>query len=188
MDCNNCREAISAAIDGEASTVESEASTIHLSGCAECAAWRASAEALVRATRLSPADPVPDLTAAILSGSPVAPTLDPLPVARVGLGLVALAQVLVGLGSLFDAGHLNREHGVWEVALAIGFVTAAWRPRRAAGLVPLVTALVLGLLVTASVDAAEGTVGLLAEGNHLVPVVGLALLVVSTRAPRLVVR
>lgn len=106
---------------------------------------------------------------------------DGLPVARIGLALVAVAQVLVSQDGLFDATHLGREQGVWELALAIGFATAAWQPRRAAGLVPLVGALVIGLLVTASLDAAEGSVGVLAEGHHLLPIVGLVLLVVSTR-------
>jgi hypothetical protein len=47
--------------------------------------------------------------------------------------------------------------------------------------VPLVAALVLGLLVTASVDAADGTVAVLSEGHHVVAIVGLVLLVASTR-------
>lgn len=76
---------------------------------------------------------------------------------------------------------MRREQGAWEVALAIGFATAAGRPHRAAALVPLVAALVIGLLVTTSIDAADGTVAVLAEGHHLVPIIGLAFLLARVR-------
>lgn len=182
MDCDAHRELLSAGLDEETTALEQEAADIHLAACAECTTWFASAVSVTRATRLGPAEPVPDLTAAILSGSPaVEPAPDPLPVVRIGLALVAVAQVLVGQNGLFDATHVAREQAVFEVALAIGFATAAWRPRRAGGLVPLVAALVVGLLVTASVDAADGTVAMLSEGHHVVAMIGLLLLVASTR-------
>jgi predicted anti-sigma-YlaC factor YlaD len=188
VDCTTYRELLSAALDGEATSLEETAGTSHVAGCSECRAWQASAISLTRSTRLRPADTVPDLTAEILAAVPVVapePALDPLPVARIGLALVALAQLVVGQTSLLDAGsiatHLAREQGVWEVALATGFATAAWQPRRAAGLVPLVTALVLGLFVTASVDAAGGAVAVWSEGHHLVAVIGLTLLVAASR-------
>lgn len=193
MDCTTHREILSAGLDGEATALEQAAADRHVATCAACTAWLDEAAGVTRAARLRPAEPLPDLTAAILARSPAAPAPDGLPVARIGLALVALAQVLVSQDGLFDATHLGREQGAWELALAIGFATAAWQPRRAAGLVPLVGALVIGLLVTASFDAADGSVGVLAEGHHLLPIVGLALLLVSTRlsAParrRLVVR
>lgn len=181
MDCTSHREILSAGLDGETTAFEQEAADIHLSTCAECTAWFAEAVAATRSMRLRPAEVVPDLTAAILSGSPVVDVPDPLPVVRIGLALVAVAQVLVGQNGLLDTSHIAREQAVFELALAIGFATAAWRPVRAAGLVPLVGALVLGLLVTASVDAADGTVAMLGEGHHLVAIIGLVLLVAGTR-------
>jgi predicted anti-sigma-YlaC factor YlaD len=179
---------LSASLDGEATTLEEAATDAHVATCSECRAWHASATSLTRASRLRPADAVPDLTAEILAAVPVAvpeETFEPLAVARIGLALVAVAQVVVGQTSLLDAGaiatHLAREQGVWEVALAIGFATAAWQPRRAAALVPLVGALVVGLFVTASVDAAEGSVAVWSEGHHLVAVIGLSLLIAASR-------
>ena len=184
VNCSAYREILSAGLDGEAGALELDAATRHASTCTGCAAWFEAATSLTRAARLGPAEDVPDLTASILTASPVRPA-DGLPVARVGLALVAVSQLLIGQESLVDpagiATHLTREQGVWEVALAIGFATASWQPRRAAGLVPLVTALVAGLLVTASIDAADGTVAMLSEGHHLVAFVGLALLVASIR-------
>lgn len=180
------REILSATLDGEAAPTEQRATEGHVATCAACATWADAASAVTRATRLSAADDVPDLTATILMASPAGPqAVGALPVARIGLALVALAQILIAIPALFDATgvavHLSREQGVWEVALAIGFATAAWQPRRAPGMVPLVAALVVGLFVTGSIDAADGTVGLLSEGHHLVALVGLGLLVTSTR-------
>jgi predicted anti-sigma-YlaC factor YlaD len=182
------REILSAGLDGEATLTEQQAADAHRHGCSACAAWAESASVVTRAARLHAAEDVPDLTAAILQANPAPArqeTIEALPVVRIGLGLVALAQLLIGQASLLDAAsiaaHLSREQGVWEVALAIGFATAAWQPRRATGMVPLVAALVAGLFVTASIDAADGTVAMLSEGHHLVALVGLALLVASTR-------
>jgi predicted anti-sigma-YlaC factor YlaD len=191
VNCSTYREILSAALDGEAGDLEHDAATHHLATCTACSTWFESAVAVTRSARLSPAEAVPDLTAAILMAAPGPAPVDGLPVARVGLALVALAQLLIGVVSLLDASgiaaHLSREQGVWELALAIGFATAAWQPRRATGLVPLVTALVAGLLVTGSIDAADGSVAMLGEGHHLIALVGLTLLFASTRlsgAPR----
>lgn len=181
------REILSAGLDGESMPAEQRVADTHLTACVACATWAESASAVTRAARLSEAEEVPDLTATILMASPAprTETIEALPVARIGLALVALAQLLIGQESLLDAGgiaaHLTREQGVWEVALAIGFATAAWQPRRAGGMVPLVAALVAGLFVTASIDAAGGSIAVLSEGHHLVALVGLALLVASTR-------
>lgn len=181
------REILSAGLDGESTPMEQRSADAHLTSCAACAAWAESASAVTRAARLHAAEEVPDLTASILMSAPATTTetIEALPVARIGLALVALAQILIGQESLLDAGgiavHLTREQGVWEVALAIGFATAAWQPRRAAGMVPLVAALVAGLFVTASIDAADGSIAVLSEGHHLVALVGLALLIASTR-------
>lgn len=62
MDCDTCREALSARIDGEAEPVAPDE---HLHSCASCQEWHAAATAL---TRSVPADttPMPDLTDAVL--------------------------------------------------------------------------------------------------------------------------
>jgi len=187
VDCETHRLALSAGLDGEATELEHHAALAHVRRCTECAMWLEEATDVTRAVRLSSAEEVPDLTAAILVASPaIRPVAaDVLPIARIGLALVAFAQLLIGQESLLDAGgiaaHLSRETGVWEVALAIGFATAAWRPRRAAGLVPLVAALAFGLIITSTIDAADGAVAVLSEGHHLIALLGFGLLVVSTR-------
>jgi len=178
VDCSTAREILSAGLDGETTPLEQESADIHLGSCAECSTWFEAVTAITRNTRLAPAEPVPDLTAAVLAASPApaATVADALPVVRIGLALVAVAQVVVGQDALFEPAHLAREQGVWEVALAIGFATAAWQPRRASTLVPVVGALVVGLLLASDIS------------HHVIPIVGLALLLASTRlssfAPR----
>ena len=183
MDCTDWRTVLSSVLDDEASTTERAAADAHVATCPGCASWLADARSL----RLTVAEPVPDLTAQILSRhrSDVDPhrsgTENELrDVWRVGLAVVALAQALVGLGALLGpahAGHLAVEHGAWELALAAGFATAAWKPARADGLVPLVAVLAVGLVLTAG----AGDARLADEGTHLVPLVGLGLLVAERR-------
>jgi predicted anti-sigma-YlaC factor YlaD len=53
---------------------------------------------------------------------------------------------------------------------------AAARPNRAAALLPLLAALVAFLITTTAVDVIDGRTSWLAEGAHLLEVVGLAML------------
>jgi predicted anti-sigma-YlaC factor YlaD len=63
VDCDTCREAISAALDGEAVLVSPDE---HLRSCLECREWRVAAAALTDAVRAEDS-PVPDLTDAVLA-------------------------------------------------------------------------------------------------------------------------
>ncbi|MBL7487523.1 zf-HC2 domain-containing protein [Frankia sp. AgB1.9] len=66
MDCNLCREALSARIDGEVEHADPAAVEEHLRGCASCLAWQDRAVSLTRSLRLGPAVATPDFTTAIL--------------------------------------------------------------------------------------------------------------------------
>jgi predicted anti-sigma-YlaC factor YlaD len=88
--------------------------------------------------------------------------------------IVAAVPALV-LGE--DAGlpvHAARHVGSFDLALAVGFLFAAWRPSRIAGLLPVVTALVACLIGTSLLDVLDGRTGALTEAQHVVEVVGLA--------------
>lgn len=50
MDCQQCREAVSARLDGEVDVAESAAIDVHLDGCAAC---RSAQEQAVRVTELA---------------------------------------------------------------------------------------------------------------------------------------
>jgi predicted anti-sigma-YlaC factor YlaD len=191
MDCTLYREAISARIDGEDDGLESAAVDAHLAMCPACRNWAEAASLVTRRARVAPADPVPDLTMPILvtlaargdhppaarsvrSGSPVG-------VARLGLLLVALAQLCLAVPALLgdDAGapiHIAHEQGSWLLALAAGLVVVAWHPSRASALLPLVAALAVGLAFTMATDIAAGRTQAAAEAPHGLAFLGLALL------------
>ena len=67
MDCNACREAISAILDDEDPGIDPALVEAHLAACPACRAHAAQATRLHGWLRLRPAEPVPDLTPAILA-------------------------------------------------------------------------------------------------------------------------
>jgi len=52
MDCDGCREAMSAALDGEADAAEQARIDAHLDGCAACRSWQRDATLVTRHARL----------------------------------------------------------------------------------------------------------------------------------------
>lgn len=190
MRCDTIREALSARLDGEDPGLDTEVLDVHLGTCVACRAWVGELTALHRLVRVREAEPVPDLTAAILAA---VPALDPGPTAarwraepvnsaRWALFTVALTQlVLAGPALLLgeDPGatvHVARELGAFDVALAVGLLVAAWQPARAWGLLPLVASLALVLGGTAILDVLQGRAGSLGEAHHLLDLAGVAFL------------
>jgi predicted anti-sigma-YlaC factor YlaD len=109
---------------------------------------------------------------------------------RVGLAVVALVQIGVALPALLlgdDAGlpvHTARHLGSFAVALGVGFLVAAWRPSRIAGLLPVAAALVACLVVTSAFDVAVGRAAPTGELSHATELVGLAALWLLWRSER----
>jgi len=103
-------------------------------------------------------------------------------VLRLGLVAVAVAQLGLAVPTLLfgsDEGapiHIAHEVGAWDLALAIAFVFAAWRPLRAVGLLPFAAALSGGLIITAIIDVLNGRAIALTETTHLLELVGTGLL------------
>ena len=213
MDCTIYREAISAAIDGEDPGCEGAAVAAHLAGCPACRAWAEAAGRVTRRARVGVADVVPDLTAAILAGvaggsegpaagprleapgrrRPAAPARprrrpvgSPAVVARLGLLMVAVAQLLLAVPALLgrDAGasiHVAHEQGSWDLALAVGLLVVVFQPRRAAALLAVMAALAGGLALTMAVDIAAGRTNAAAEAPHGLAFLGLGLLWLLSR-------
>lgn len=177
MECTTCRETVSADLDGEATALEVLAADAHLATCPGCASYRATLTELHRVVRIAPAEPVPDLTASILGvHRATEPPVPDIGLWRTGLALVALAQVAAALAHL-GGDHVARDQASWEAALAAGFGWAAWRPARAAGLLPVTAVLSLLLVV-------NGGLALSGAGtHHLLAPLGLAFLVLATRRP-----
>jgi predicted anti-sigma-YlaC factor YlaD len=187
MRCSLIREACSAALDGEETTVPVAVVDDHLRTCMSCRAYVARAEGLRAA--------VPDLAPRVVAAAHEERLMRPLwssPV-RVGLVMVAVAQLLLAVPGLLygdDEGapiHVAHEVGAWDLALAVGFLFAAWRPLRAVGMLPFVAALSAGLLLTAVIDVMHGRQPALTESTHLLELAGTVLLwlLMSPRPRRL---
>jgi len=194
MQCERFRHALSAALDGEEGGVDPAVLERHLSGCPACRRWESEVSALSRALRVGSADPIPDLTPAILAaiGEEVAPSRWQRQALglRAALALVGVYQLILaaadfGLGASQGRNHVVLELGSFDVALAVGFLCAAFRPARAYGMLPLVTALVAFLGITAAIDVTGNNVAALAESTHVLDLVGLGLVwLVARLAPR----
>lgn len=187
MDCAHARVALSARLDGEDVGVEPTELDAHLHRCTECAAFELEAGRLHRAMRITPAEVVPDLTAEILTligRDP--PGLAQWRALRWVLLVIGVMQLVAAIPALLgnDAGlpvHVAHHVGSFDIAVGVGFVFAAWRPTRVAGLLPVVAALVALLFGTSVIDVIAGRAGALNETQHLPEIVGLVALWLITR-------
>lgn len=191
MSCEECRDAISARLDGEDLPGESERIDAHLAGCAVCPAFAERAAQVTRLTRTRAVEPVPDLTAAVLAAAP-APARARADAVRVALGAVGIGQfglavsgVVAGAGhhgtvelAGASAVHFSHESSAWNLALAVGFLWAAAGGTRVAGLVPVVGAFVGVLAVLSVLDVLGGRVDPARLSTHALVVAGFVLLVV----------
>lgn len=195
MDCTDLREALSARLDDEDPGVDIGRLDAHLAGCPGCTAYARQIGVLHRMTRVRTAEAVPDLSAAIVAALPGAararsPFGERISVARWALFVVALTQLVLAAPALLlgeDSGatvHVARELGSFDVALAVGWLVAAWQPARAWGLLPVAAALGLVMGGTAILDVVDGTASTLGEAHHLLDLAGVALLSIVARAAR----
>lgn len=194
MECTRCQEALSARIDGEDPGIATGALDAHLARCAACRSWLATVTPVTRALRVASAEPKPELMFRILAAYQVDRSARgsvelPLPVAaRVGLTFMALAQLALSLPQFLDAAlagvpaHLAQDLASWDVALAVGFLFVAYKPGRAAGMLPLVGALVALVFATLALGAAGGRGMAVGEALHMTEVGGLGLLWLLARS------
>jgi predicted anti-sigma-YlaC factor YlaD len=192
MNCTRIRHAVSARLDGEDPCVAPEVIDAHLDSCAGCRSFAEGAARMHRGVRLAPAPEVPDLTPGILAAidresGAAARTPDTQLVLRWVLVVLAVVQIAVAVPALIlgsDAGvpvHTARHLGSFDVAVAVGFLFAAWRPSRIPGLLPLVAALVACLFGSSILDVLSGNTAALGEAHHAIDFVGLALLWLLSR-------
>jgi anti-sigma factor RsiW len=188
VNCDQARELLSAAADGEAHLDERRAVHRHVDSCPSCAAHAADIIAIDRLVRVRPAEDVPDLVRAVTTrtrparlgrGGWLRPALAWLAVVIAAQNLPAL---VLGNSAGTDA-HVSRHLGAFGVALAVGFAFAAWKPQRAFGLLPLVGALVVTMVLSTAFDVLDGGRSALAESVHVTELVGLALLWMIAGSP-----
>ena len=195
VECLTCRESLSARLDGEAEPAPAERVDAHLAGCGACQAWLRGAEDLNRMLRVRPAARVPDLSQAILADAPVLEPAQGWGI-RGALVCVAVAQVALGLSQLVGvgttalhvehgtAGHLFNESTAWNLALGIGMLWAAFRPRATTGLVPMLTGFLVVLFAYSTHDLLTGAAPVSRVLGHGLLVVGLVLMVIVDRRHR----
>ena len=192
MRCERFREAYSARLDDEPLGVPAAAFTDHLRTCPDCARWSESAARITRLARLD-VTPVPDLADTITAGIalPARRVHRRRYLLRAALVLVGLAQVGIGVPALLGdsvgmamATHATHEAGAWNLAIAVAFLGAAFMPRRAAGLIPLLGTFTVVLAVLSIRDLADGAVTVGRLASHLAIVLGLCLLISLDRADR----
>jgi predicted anti-sigma-YlaC factor YlaD len=181
--CATIREAISAELDGEASPTPHRAVTEHVAQCAACRSFALAAGDLQTVTARAAQMAAPVGTARTVTNAldERGARLATMPV-RLGLVAVAAAQLVLAVPGLIfgsDEGapiHVAHEAGAWSLALAVGFLFAAWRPLRAVGMLPFVGALSAGLVLTAAIDLLHGRALAVDESVHLLAVAGTGLL------------
>lgn len=181
MRCDQSRDLLSARLDGEATTDELVVLDRHLASCVACTDFADALVAVDRTTRLVPAEPVPDLTAAVMAANPGAARDPQREAARWSLVVVAVAQLAVAVPALLTdttgtTAHTTRELGSWSAALAVGLLVAAWQPARARGMLPLGLVLAGVLSLGAVVDVLTGATAGAGESIHLLEIAGIALL------------
>ena len=145
---------------------------------------------LNRVLRVRVAEPVPDIATAVLARVHP-PRAGRGQWVRIALAVVAATELMLavpglllgdGAASIHDARHL----GSFGVAVSIGLLYVAWRPARAFGILPIVTALALTMLVSATIDVVHGRVSSFGEAHHVLEFSGLVLvwMLAGRPAPR----
>jgi predicted anti-sigma-YlaC factor YlaD len=184
MDCTTARQAVSALLDDEPLGVDRHTLEAHLAGCSPCRRWRDHAHLVTRRFRLMPALVTPPARRALTAAAGIGSRrrLREIVLTRAALAMIAVAQVVWVTVPVFlfgDRGaptHVAHEMGSFDMALAVGFLVAAWRPARAQGMRALVGAAAVLLVGTAIVDLAGGLTSLGDEAPHLLAVAGWLLL------------
>jgi predicted anti-sigma-YlaC factor YlaD len=201
--CSDVRVAMSARLDGEEPGLPAVAIEAHLAGCTACGAWQDGADRVTRTVRAP--TPAPDLSDQIMA----AVAADPLIAAdqaraaavaeahgrwqilRIAVALAAVTQIALALPTLVGSflgtelsPHASREMASFDIAVAVGFLLAAWRPVRARAYVPVALVLAGCLAATSGVDLLRGVTGITHEMGHLVAAVQAVLLWALGRADR----
>ncbi|MGH3899276.1 MAG: zf-HC2 domain-containing protein [Pseudonocardiaceae bacterium] len=201
MDCTQCREALSARLDGEESAVERRTIDTHLAACVSCRRFADEAARVTRLARTTVATQQPDVVEAVLAAAPRPRRPRLVTALRILLGLVGLAQLeiaLVGVLTAQSAGHGNQavmlegasiahlahESAAWNLALGVGFLWVARRSSPTSGMVPTLATFVAVLAALVVLDVVAGRVDPERFLLHGLVLLGLILVIVLDRLPR----
>lgn len=195
MECEQCREALSARLDGAPEPVPAVQTDGHLAGCPECRDWQRRAAAVTRRLRVRPVASGPDLADAVLARA-WPPRTAAGRGARIALAVVAAGQLALAVAQLFGwhagmlapspapgdmSAHLFDESTAWNLALGIGMAWVAWRARASAGVVPVFGGFLAVLTAFCVRDLAAGQVTAARLAEHGLLLLGFSLLLVVRR-------
>jgi predicted anti-sigma-YlaC factor YlaD len=177
MNCETTRMALSAILDGEAPRVDAVEVERHVVACPACVQWREAAHELKRragiaavTSSVTPSAEVLEHVRLMAARPPRGRRFDGL---RLALLAIAAAQLSLTLPLLLFGRHdLTRDMGASDVALAVGFLIAAWRPNRALAISPVVGTAAGLLMLSAVVELARGETHVITEAPHAVAFVG----------------
>lgn len=200
VNCAQCREAVSARLDGEDHPDERAVVDSHLETCAVCREFLDRAAHITRLARTGVAEPVPDLVDAVRAAAPRTRGVRLVGVLRAMLAMVGVGQLALGINGVLAARASDGHHGVdlsgaslehfahessaWNLALATGFLYVAWQTSRSAGLVPVLGSFVGVLTALSLLDLAVGRVEPDRLASHGLVVIGLVLVVALGRFGR----
>ncbi len=188
LSCDGARELISAEVDGALVAGEFESLDAHVEGCTGCTAYRSEVVSLARTMRVRSAEFDPRFVDAVMQRTKPARLgrggwLRP---ALAWCGIVLAGQSIAPLvfGELDGTPtHVARHVGASTLALAFGLLYVAWRPHRAAGLLPFVGALFGTMFASAMFDVLDGGRSPVSELAHATELVGMVLLWMIAGSP-----
>ncbi len=200
VNCAQCREAVSARLDGEDEPGERAVVDAHLDTCLPCRVFLDRAAHITRLARTGVAHAVPDVLDAVRQAAPPVRARRLVATLRVLLAMVGVGQLALATSGVLAARAGDGHHGVdlsgaslehfahessaWNLALAVGFLYVAARTSHTAGLVPVLGAFVGVLAVLSGLDLAAGRVEPERLVSHGLVVIGLVLIVTLARFGR----
>jgi predicted anti-sigma-YlaC factor YlaD len=182
MTCERWRDALSALLDHEDPGIDQLELQQHLQTCTDCRTFERDVAALHRVTRVRSAEPVPDLSGAIMAT--IAPRANPHDVVlgwlRSGLTFVGVLVVARATALLLSNTAENPAHlAAWDLAFGGALLFAAWQPERARGMLPMALLLIVSMTTASLIEINDGhpaSHGLVFHVTELLGVVLLALL------------
>ena len=188
MGCGDAHDLISAAADGELTAELVAALDAHLLDCEGCRRYVGRVAGLSQQI---------ERRRVITNPAVIGAVLDRAQTARLGRGRwVRPALVWCAVMIAFESfrplfvgeidgvhTHVARHLGASALAFAIGLAYAAWKPAKAAGLVPVAAVLLATSIGGAVIDTATGMQAPLAESVHLLDLVGFVLLWMVAGSP-----
>jgi len=183
MGCQNWRDALSARVDGEPLGLDEALLDAHVAGCADCRQYAASLARLHRMVRVAPADVVPDRTEEILAAvtGRRLPRVGVVLVLRWVLVLIAATEMGMSMPEFLSRWHTGGELGTWGIATAIGFLSVAARPQRAAGMFPMLACAAALTTYVSTRDVADGATFMSREWPHGLLLSGVVVLALIWR-------